>query len=361
MTVRTVGVEEEFLLFDAEQPRLLDIGARVVDAADRADDEAQFEKELKKAQVEHASSPATSLDELARELARQRAALVESATRRRARLVASGTCPVDDDSATTDDERYQQMERRFAAVLRSELTCAMHMHVAVDSDQQAVAVLDRIAPWLPVLAALSANSPFHRGMDTGYASYRRVLWDQWPTAGAIGSLADAAAYHRLVDTLVATGAARDRAMIYFDARLSDDYPTLEIRVCDVCIDVDDAVTIAGLARAMVETATRATDNLEVRPELLRAASWRAARFGMSGELVDLTDEGGAARLRPAWDLVDALVEQVGPALDDAGDAARVAHGLSTLKERGTGADRQRSAATDGGLSAAVSSATLHPD
>jgi carboxylate-amine ligase len=274
--------------------------------------------------------------------------------------VASGTSPVGDESATTPDERYRHMERRFAALQRSELTCAMHVHVSVDSDDEAVAVLDRIAPWLSVLAAITANSPFHGGRDTGYASYRRIVWNQWPTAGPTNSFADPAAYRRLVQNLIETGAARDEGMMYFDARLSADYPTVELRVCDVCIEVEDAVAIAGLSRALVETAARAEGRRDLPSELLRAASWRAARFGLSGELVDLTGACGVATV-PAWDLVDALIAHVQTALDEAGDTAVVARALDRIRREGTGAERQRRGAGRQGPAGAVAAATIGAD
>jgi carboxylate-amine ligase len=360
MNVRTVGVEEEFLLFEAGRPRLLDVGPDVVAAADRADDDddGQYEKELKQAQAEHASSPTMKLVELADDLARQRAGLVQAARSRNARLIASGTSPVVDDSATTDDDRYHDMERRFAALQRGELTCAMHIHVSVESDTEAVAVLDRIAPWLPVLAALTANSPLHRGRDTDYASFRHLIWNQWPTAGPTDSFAGPDAYHRLVQDLVDTGAARDRGMIYFDARLSADYPTVEIRVCDVCTELDDAVLLAGLSRALVETAATDHGRPALRSEVLRAASWRAARFGMDGELADLTRAVGAGPLVRAWDLADALVRYVRPALDDDGDTELVLEGLQRIRGRGTGAEVQRAALRRGGPAEVVDRLTV---
>jgi carboxylate-amine ligase len=354
--IRQVGVEEEFLLFDANAPRLLDIGPEVVAAAERnGADDAQFEKELKRAQAELGSLPADRLDGLAADLARCRAELVNAAHERGARLVASGTCPVPGSTQTTNDDRYRQMADRFAEIERRQLTCAMHVHIDVEDAEEGVAVLNGVAPWLAVLAALSANSPYRDGRDTGYASYRRVVWDDWPTAGVTARFAGAADYRRTVEELIATGAARDDGMIYFDARLSASYPTVEIRVCDVCIDVDDAVTIAGLCRALVSTAADARLSRGPRPELLRAAAWRAARWGMTGELVDLT---GRARLMPAWAVVHALVERVSAALIAAGDMRRVREGLERIRELGTGAERQRAAVADADLSAAVKVTTV---
>ena len=111
-------------------------------------------------------------------------------------------------------------------------------------------MIDRIAAWLPLLLALSSNSPFWQGHDTGYASFRTVIWGLWPTAGPSGPFGDAAGYDAAVADLVRSGAALDVGMVYFDARLSASYPTVEIRVADVCTDVRDAVLLAALSRAL---------------------------------------------------------------------------------------------------------------
>jgi carboxylate-amine ligase len=344
-------VEEEFLVFDRDAPRLLDIGPEVAAAAERATpDDAQFEKELKRAQAELATTPTERLDELERELGGRRAELAQAATRKGARVVASGTCPVPGSTQTTDNERYRQMARRFAEIERQQLVCAMHVHVDVASDDEGVAAINAMSRWLPLLLALSANSPFAGGNDTGYASYRRLVWDRWPTAGIIGQLADAADYHRTVNQLIETGAARDEGMIYFDARLSASYPTVEIRVCDVVPTVDEAVTLAGLCRALVATCADADPQPAIRPELLRAAYWRAARWGMTGELVDLRTE---PRLIPAWRLAEEFAEHVDKALEAHGDRERIESGLARIRSKGTGAARQRAAAADGDPAAAL--------
>ena len=343
---RTVGVEEEFLLFHADEPRLAEVGETVADEAERSslDDDARFEHELKQAQVELATSPGEDLAQVAEELRHRRAELIAAATRRGARVVASGTCPVPHRAETSDTRRYHEMAARFAAIERRQLTCAMHVHVEVGSDDEGAAVLAGSAPWLPVLAALSTNSPYHDGRDTGHLGYRRILWNRWPSAGPTAPFADGAEYRATVAALVATGAARDPGMIYFDARLSADYPTVEIRVCDVCPDIADAVTIAGLCRALVEMSASRPDASGTRLELLRAAHWRAARWGMTGQLVDPRASDG--RLADAWDAAAALLEHVGPALDAAGDTSTVEDGLRLIRERGTGGQRQRAAGHD---------------
>lgn len=354
MDVRTVGVEEEFLLVRADLAELAPEGDEIVRLA--ASNEPQssagaesapepvsepFEHEFKREQAELGTAPCDSLAELDRQLRELRGRLAHAARQRGAVLVASGTSPLPGGSTATEDDRYARMGRDFAVTAAQQLSCGMHVHVAIGSPEEGVAVLDRIRPWLAVLTALSANSPFWQGEDTGYASYRTQLWGQWPTAGAVEAFGDVAGYHRATGDLIASGAALDDGMIYFDARLSASYPTVEIRVADVCGAVADAVLIAGLIRGLVATAAAqwrvGLSAPPVRADLLRAAQWRAARWGMSGELVDV----GAATLRPAWDLADLLVDWVATEISASGDLDRVRDGLRALRERGTGADAQR--------------------
>lgn len=349
---RTFGVEEEFLVFERAGARLLDQGPAVADDAGGE----RFQKEFMRAQAEHASPVCESLDELTDRLTGQRRELSSAAARRGGRIVASGTCPVADRTRTTEDDRYADMTERFAAVAREELTCAMHVHVSVDSPEEGVRVIDRIAPWLHVFLALSANSPFRDGRDTGYAAYRRLVWGLWPTAGATAPFGNLAAYRATVDELIATGAARDTGMIYFDARLSTDYPTVEIRVCDVVPDVEDAVTLAGLLRALVSTVAADDAAPLLRLELLRAAGWRAARYGMADTLPDLTAR--ERRPVPAWDLVQRLLDYTDGDLTATGDRERVRAGVDVIRSRGTGAQRQREAADSGGPPAVVDAMTV---
>lgn len=334
-------MEEEFLLV-GRGGGLVDNGESVVRDAGARDEQGQFEHELKQAQAELGSTPATSLVELHADLGRLRRELVAAAGRADARLVASGTHPTARHPRTTADGRYARMTDAFGLVARQQLTCGMHVHVSVASPEEGVAVIDRIQPWLPLLTALSANSPFRHGEDTDYASYRSVLWGQWPTAGPTPRFGDLATYRRLQRELLASGAAMDDGMFYFDARLSANYPTVEIRVADVCPSGRTAAALAGLARALVETAAhdwRSGEALrDERIELLRARAWRAARWGMAERLLDAGGE-----LRPAWAGVGELLAHVSTALDDSGDTAFVRSALDELRDTGTGAEQQRAA------------------
>jgi carboxylate-amine ligase len=245
------------------------------------------------------------------------------------------------------------MLETFGLTALEQLTCGCHVHVSVQDDEEGVAVLDRIRVWLPILTALTANSPFWLGQDSGYASFRSQAWNRWPSAGPTGPFGSPAAYHRLIDDLLGTGTVLDQGMIYFDARLSAGWPTVEVRVADVALHVEDAVLVAGLVRGLVETAARGwragSPVPDMRTEVLRVAAWRAGRSGLSGDLVHpLT---GAPS--PAAEVVTALVDHVHDALADSNDLELVERGVAEVLRRGTGATLQRRVFEETGDLAAV--------
>jgi carboxylate-amine ligase len=310
--------------------------------------------ELKAQQLELGTPVCTSLAEVGSALRFWRGRADAAAASVGARVAALATSPVPVEPIATEGERYEQMLDAFGLTAQEMLTCGCHVHVSVQDDEEGVAVLDRIRVWLPVLTALTANSPFWQGTDTGYASYRSRAWQRWPSAGPTELLGDAAAYRRLVDDVLATGTALDSGMLYFDARLSEKWPTVEVRTADVALRVEDAVTLAGIVRGLVETAARearrGTPPPAVRTEVLRVAAWRAGRSGLEGDLVDPR----TGRPAPAADVVAGLLDHLGPALADAGDEQCVTDGLTELLRRGTGAHLQRRVhAESGGDLAAV--------
>ncbi len=310
---RTVGVEEELLLFDRVTLDQAQVGASLADPESHQG-LPSVEHEFKRQQVETATGPQSDLTMLSAEIAGGRLEVARRAAERGAAPAALATDPTRGRPEPTEDSRYSRMLADYGAVAETSLTNGMHVHVSVGSRAEGVAVIDRIRPWLPTLVAMSANSPYHQGRDTSYASYREVCWGMWPTAGPTEVFGSLAAYERAVEDLVATGAALDEAMIYFAARLAIGYPTVEIRVMDVTPTAADAVVLAALCRGLVETAARDAAAgrmpLAVGRLVLRAAGWRAARFGLNGRLVQ--PDGG--RLVPAAAAVEALVAHVADAL-----------------------------------------------
>ncbi len=353
--MRTVGVEEELLVVDGEDGRPRSVAAQLLQRTPRPDPErsqpgapgGDVTGELQQEQVETGTPPRTDLADIEKDLLAWRATADAGARAVGARVVASGTSPMPVRPQVTADARYERIVDRFGMTAREQLTCGCHVHVAVESDEEGVGVLDRIRPWLPSLLAVSANSPLWQGEDTGYASFRSQAWTRWPSAGPTELFGSATAYHRLVAEMVASGVVLDAGMLYFDARLSADYPTVELRVADVCLDVRDAVLVAALCRALVETAARewaaGTPAPAVPTAVLRLAMWQAGHDGVDGTLLD----PGTGRPRPAADVLGALVKEVRPALKQSGDLDLVEHRLDEVLARGTGARVQR-AVLDGG-------------
>ncbi|MCU1432425.1 MAG: carboxylate--amine ligase [Actinotalea sp.] len=344
--MRTVGIEEEYLLIGPDGVPVAVAGDAIEAAADQdpgGDDEpgGDVEVELKQQQVETGTHPRTSLTDLAQEIRDGRRRADQAAVAAGARIAALATSPLAVDSTIMPKPRYRKVEREFGLTSREQLTCGCHVHVAVEDAEEGVAVLDRLGPWLPVLLALSTNSPFWQGEDSGYASFRAQVWNRWPTAGPVAPFGSALAYRDTVDALLATGTILDVGMVYFDARLSARYPTLEVRVPDVCLDPDDATLLGALVRGLVETASReASEGIGprvLRAEPLRAASWRASRSGLSDDLVSPM----TMRPVPARVAVDELVDHVRVALEDAGDLEAVRDLVARVLERGTGAELQR--------------------
>ncbi|MFF8955384.1 glutamate--cysteine ligase [Streptomyces sp. NPDC014894] len=341
--MRSVGVEEELLLVDADSGEPRALATAVLAAASREADgrEEMFEAELHREQVEFATRPQTGMGELAAEIDRCRAEASRHAERLGAAVAALATSPLPVSPSIGFGERHRWLEEHFGLTTQEQLTCGCHVHVSVESDEEGVGVLDRIRPWLSVLLAMSANSPFWQGKDSEYSSYRSRVWGRWPSAGPVELFGSAERYHEQVRDMVGTGALLDEGMVYFDARLSAAYPTVEFRVADVCLDSSTTVLLAALARALVETAARQWKEgmppARHRVELLRLAAWRAARSGLEGELLHpLT-----MRPAPADAVVRALFDHVREALEDSGDLVSVQEALAVLLKTGSGARVQR--------------------
>ncbi len=254
--VRKVGIEEEMFLVDPETCLVRPVSHHAIRADEMgADEPEELEQELFLQQIEVNTEPTTDLAELRAHLVAGRERASKAAMAAGAAILAAPTALFAARVAEvpTPKPRYQQMFDLYGEVGRRGPVCGMHVHVEVTDDDEGVRILDRIQPWLPVLVALAANSPFSDGIDTRYACWREQVWDGWPSAGPVEAFGDAERYHETVRRLVETGAVIDEAMVYFDARLAEHYPTVEVRVTDVCTDIDDALIVAALTRALVET------------------------------------------------------------------------------------------------------------
>jgi carboxylate-amine ligase len=343
----TLGAEEELHLIDLESGRLSAKAPRLLPKlpADR------FGAELQRTTIETNTPVVRTLDDLRRVIVDLRQELSAAIAPAGVTIAAAGTAPRSEyaDFELTSGGRYGRMQEQYRMLVDEQLICGLQVHVGVSDRDLAVQIAQRVAPVLPVLLALSASSPFWNGQDTGYSSFRSIIWQRWPSAGSFGRVSDAAEYDKVLDDLIASGVIADKKMAYFDVRPSSHAPTLELRVCDATPIVDDAVLIAGLFRAAVRKAEKAVESgAEWHPRsepLHRAAMWQAARGGLTGELLGL---GQHPERLPAETAVRQLVSRLRPELEELGDWGTVAELAEDTLARGNSTDRQRTAYAERG-------------
>lgn len=336
----TFGVEEEFLLVDPDTGEPAPRNTAVATEAERRGVTLQLE--LSSCQVETTSSVVSGSAQLGEELIRLRRTAAQAAEAAGVRLLALGLPPATPhEFPVTDTERYRRIGEQFGMIAHEQGICGCHVHVEVPDRATAIHVSNWLRPWLPSLLALSANSALYRNADSGYASWRSVLWRRWPVAGPPPFFPTPDDYDRTVTMLIDSGVILDRKMIYWDVRPSENFPTVEVRVADVPATVAETVLLATLIRAAVMTALaargRGDDVGRLPPAALRAAYWKAAHDGLSGHALDLVDGRGAV---PAREQLHSLVRRLRPALDALGEYDRVTTELDRIAAQGNGAMRQ---------------------
>ncbi|MFT7840386.1 glutamate--cysteine ligase [Saccharothrix sp. BKS2] len=346
----TVGVEEEFLLTDVTTRRAVCRSADVLRATvPRVG--GGIVAEMAETQVETVSRVCADLPELRSELLGLRRVAARAAEDAGCRLVGSGTVVLGSPGPppVLDRPRYHRIVERFGPLVDQQCVCSCHVHVGIADHDEAVQVVNHLRPWLPVLLAISGNSPYWEGRDTGYHSWRTQLWGRWPMAGPPPRLAGAAEYREVVADLVGSGAILDDAMLYWYVRPSHHQPTVEVRVADVPQAVDDAVLLAALVKGLATTAlaeVRAGRGApHVADQVLRAACWRASRYGLPEDGVAGAAAGAAAPAADGrtWSTtgVSALLNHIGPVLDAAGETGFVLDALRERRLGGSGSHRQR--------------------
>ncbi|MGW6449116.1 carboxylate-amine ligase [Lentzea sp. NPDC055074] len=331
----TVGVEQEFLLVDPSSRRPVALAPRVREIS-RVPADLDVQGELTPFQIEVATGVTSSFQELDEQVRRGRRVLVDAADEAGCRLVATGMPPIGEAGPPpgSDDPRYHQIEYSHRRLVTGQGACGLHVHVGVESKAEALAASNKLRAWLPTLLALSANSPFSDGEDTGYASWRSMVWSRWPVSGPPPSWESPEQYDATVEAIISTQALLDRAMVYWDVRPSADHPTVEVRVADIPQLATEVSVLAELIRALVVTEP---SEQRVDDSVLRAAYWRASRDGVDG----LAADPHTGKLSPAFDRAVSLVEHVEVALRDRDTLSTVEHQLDWLRHNGCGAARQR--------------------
>ena len=341
----TIGVEEEYQIIDPQTRELCGKAEQIIDYVrdNLAQDEQEvIQPEMYRSQVEIATTVCQSLSQVRQELTRCRKEVIDAAEKTGKAIAAAGTHPFSDwrEQELTPKSRYQNLEAEFKQLIRELIIFGNHVHVGVSDRAIGLQIIDRVRIWVPVLLAISANSPFWLGEQTDYASFRTEMWTRLPMTGLPEPFANEQEYQTLVDDLVSAGAIRDASNIYWDIRLSDKFPTIEFRVTDICMTVEEAVTITGLVRALVWTAYQEVINDKpfnrLRSEIMQAAHWCAARYGLTGKLIDVENK---VQL-PARELINKFLHYLRPALEEFGDWETISASVQKILEQGNGAQRQ---------------------
>ncbi|RRO16758.1 YbdK family carboxylate-amine ligase [Saccharopolyspora rhizosphaerae] len=346
----TLGVEEEFLLVTPRSGEPSGRGSAVLANVAALDPQLKVHPELLAAQTEATTGVCSSLDELSGQLRSGRDRMARAAQDEGLALISSGSPPLPGaPSPVSPGARFARISDTYRAVVTDYHACGCHVHVGVPDRETAVGILNHLHRWLPSLLAMSVNSPFHLGADTGYASWRMVQQSRFPGSGIPPRFASADDHDRQVARLVDCGVLVDEAMTFWLARPSPHLPTVELRVADAATTIGEALLQAALTRALVRTAQRELEAGREAPEtaerLEQAAVWTAARHGLDGPGIDLV----ARRRVPAAELVHAMVRWASPALEETNDLVAVRKLVAGLLHCGTGARRQRAAAARGAL------------
>ncbi len=340
----TIGVEEEYQIINAETRELHSRGERILRRAQAATGE-EVQPELYLSQIEIGTPICQTLSEVRAEIARLRGEVIAAAAKHGNKIAAAGTHPFShwEDQEITPKARYVGIAQDYQQLAREQLIFGCHVHVGISDREAVIQVMNRARPWLAALLALAANSPFWLGVDTGYASFRTEIWRRWPMAGTPQVFNSRAEFDALVSSLIETESITDGTKIYWDARPSARFETLEFRVTDVCMTIDEAVMVAGLARALARTAyaqaKRDVPIRHARPELVRAAKWRAARYGLDADLIDVEKE----RAVPATELIEKFLGFLRPSLEEHGEWDEISMLARETVARGAGTKRQREA------------------
>lgn len=347
---RTFGVEEEYLLLDAIDGRPVDRAAELILAISEI--AGQTEHEYFTSQIETATPVCRDASEAEEVLTRFRTIASREALARGVVIAGTGLPAIGGDvaGAVSPRRRYHLIESQMGKAAAHQYSTGMHVHVEVPSADAGIEVLARLARWAPALLAMTANSPLWCGEFTGFASWRHVMGLAWPVSGYPQGFENEQEYRRSVAHLIETGIVPDAGLLTWVARLSANYPTVELRIADAQLEACDAVAFAVIVRSLVDRALADWANGTARPQyapaLINGANWIAARNGLGSELIDPL----SATSEPAFDLIDRMLGTIEVELDRFGDCVRVDRYMQRLREEGDPGCRQRSAFESAGIS-----------
>ena len=337
----TIGIEEEYLLVDPETRNLADDPpASILEECSKRIGE-QVTPEFLRSQIEVGTRVCNSIAEVSDELRGLRRCIREVANEHGLAMIAASTHPIADWDLQkhTEKDRYNILAQDMQTVARRLLICGMHVHVGIEDDDLRVDLMGQVSYFLPHLLALSTSAPFWRGRETGLMSYRIAVWNELPRTGLPPQFDSHGEYRRLVQTLVGTGVIEDATKLWWDVRPSDKFPTLEMRMTDICTRMEDAISIAAFYRCLLRMLWRLRRNNQRWRQydrfMIAENRWRASRYGIDEGLIDF----GKAEIVPFAELLEELVELVREDAEFFDCVAETEHAREIL-EHGTSAHRQ---------------------
>jgi glutamate---cysteine ligase / carboxylate-amine ligase len=334
------GIEEEFHLVDIRSRDFAVAPKALLQELEQSIG-SQVGPEFLRSQIEIGTKPVSTFSAARVELYRLRKIVIDAAHRHGLAPLASGTHPFAQpgETETTNKERYRELDRDLAGAIRGLAACGMHVHAGIEDEDLRIDLMNQARYFLPHLLTLSTSSPFWRGVDTGLKSYRLTLLRRLPRSGLPGLFASWAEYQRTLAVLIDAGIIEDGSKIWWDLRPSAHFPTLEMRICDVCPRIEDTLTIAATYLCILRMLwRRKRSNLKWRTypiSLIEENRWRAQRYGVSGKLLDLS-LGSLVSVRELIEELCLLIVEDAKALN----CEREIENLRLIAADGTSAERQ---------------------
>lgn len=336
----TLGIEEEFQIIDPETGELRSRMSQIIEGG-RLILQEQVKAEMHQSVVEVGTNICENIQQAREEVVKLRRMITTLAAKEGLTIAASGTHPFSrwQDQLITDDPRYEKIVSEMKDVARGNLIFGLHVHVGIDNREKAIHVLNTARYFLPHIFALSTNSPFWEGRNTGFKSYRTKVFEKFPRTGIPDYFSSAAEYDDYVNLLVKTNCIDNAKKIWWDIRLHPYFNTLEFRMCDVMMGIDETICLAAIMQALVAKIYKLmSGNLDFRQyrrNLINENKWRASRDGISDKLIDFGKETEV----PTTDLLLELLDFIDDVVDDLGSREEINY-IHTMMKNGTGADRQ---------------------
>ncbi len=337
----TIGIEEEYLLVDPETRDLAgDPPATILEECKKQIGD-QVTPEFLRSQIEVGTKVCTTIAEAREEIHGLRGCIRDVAKKHGLAMIASSTHPIADWDVQmhTEKDRYNTLAESMQTVARRLLICGMHVHVGIEDDDLRIDLMNQVGYFLPHLLALSTSSPFWRGRETGLKSYRMAVWNELPRTGLPPRFDSYGEYRRLIETLVQTGVIEDATKLWWDVRPSDRFPTLEMRMSDICTRMEDSICIAAVYQCMLRMLWRLRRNNQrwrvYDRFMISENRWRASRYGIDEGLIDF----GRAEIVSCPELFEELITLLQDDAEFFDCVAEVEHGR-TILERGTSAHKQ---------------------